>query len=136
MTETANERKYRKALENTRDSLDHLEEKYADKEVYSEFYELRGQVEEGLKANNLDNTDKLSDEKLQEELDSCIQTLIDVSITANISENIIVGNIVDLKLAKLAMTHENVAKYIERATGKKIDVVLADNDALEAEEEI
>ncbi|WP_396443344.1 hypothetical protein [Lactococcus lactis] len=77
-------------------------------------------------------TDKLSVEKLQEELDSCIQTLISVSILANGDENIVIGNFVDSRLSKLAKTHENVTKYIERVTGKNIDVVLAENAALEA----
>ncbi|KSU12974.1 hypothetical protein LMG8526HA_00202 [Lactococcus lactis] len=80
-------------------------------------------------------TDKLSVKKLQEELASCIQTLISVSILANGDENIVIGNFVDSKLSKLAKTHENVTKYIEKVTGKNIDVVLAENAALEAEEE-
>lgn len=79
--------------------------------------------------------DKLSVEILQEELESCIQTLISVSILANGDENIVIGNFVDSKLSKLAKTHENVTKYIEKVTGKNIDVVLAENAALEAEEE-
>lgn len=77
----------------------------------------------------------LSVEKLQEELESCIQTLISVSILANGDENIVIGNFVDSRLSKLAKTHENVTKYIEKVTGKNIDVVLAENAALEAEEE-
>lgn len=81
------------------------------------------------------NTDKLSVEKLQEELENCIQTLISVSIIANGDENIVIGNFVDSRLSKLAKTHENVTKYIEKVTGKNIDVVLAENAALEAEEE-
>ena len=81
------------------------------------------------------STDKLSVEKLQEELESCIQTLISVSILANGDENIVIGNFVDSRLSKLAKTHENVTKYIEKVTGKNIDVVLAENAALEAEEE-
>lgn len=80
-------------------------------------------------------TDKLSVEKLQEELESCIQTLISVSILANGDENIVIGNFVDSRLSKLAKTHENVTNYIEKVTGKNIDVVLAENAALEAEEE-
>jgi hypothetical protein len=82
-----------------------------------------------------DSTDKLSVEKLQEELESCIQTLITISILANGDENIVIGNFVDSRLSKLAKTHENVTKYIEKVTGKNIDVVLAENAALEAEEE-
>jgi len=81
------------------------------------------------------DTDELSVEKLQEELESCIQTLITVSILANGDENIIIGNFVDSRLSKLAKTHENVTKYIEKATGKNIDFVLAENAAIEAEEE-
>lgn len=81
------------------------------------------------------HTDKLSVEKLQEELESCIQTLITISILANGDENIVIGNFVDSRLSKLAKTHENVTKYIEKVTGKNIDVVLAENAALEAEEE-
>ncbi|MGV9046243.1 hypothetical protein ACN9S9_10990 [Lactococcus lactis] len=81
------------------------------------------------------DTDELSVEKLQEELESCIQTLISVSILANGDENIVIGNFVDSRLSKLAKTHENVTKYIEKVTGNNIDVVLAENAALEAEEE-
>ncbi|WP_270219937.1 hypothetical protein [Lactococcus lactis] len=80
-------------------------------------------------------TDKLSVEKLQEELESCIQTLITISILANGDENIVIGNFVDSRLSKLAKTHENVTKYIEKVTGKNIDVVLAENAELETEEE-
>lgn len=81
------------------------------------------------------DTDKLSVEKLQEELESCIQTLITISILANGDENIVIGNFVDSRLSKLAKNHENVTKYIEKVTGKNIDVVLAENAELEAEEE-
>ena len=86
-------------------------------------------------SDNSSTTDKLSAEKLQEELESCIQTLITISILANGDENIVIGNFVDSRLSKLAKTHENVTKYIEKVTGKNIDVVLAENAALEAEEE-
>ena len=86
-------------------------------------------------SDNSSTTDKLSIEKLQEELESCIQTLITISILANGDENIVIGNFVDSRLSKLAKTHENVTKYIEKVTGKNIDVVLAENAALEAEEE-
>ncbi|WP_254257773.1 hypothetical protein [Lactococcus lactis] len=86
-------------------------------------------------SDNSSDTDELSVEKLQEELESCIQTLITISILANGDENIVIGNFVDSRLSKLAKTHENVTKYIEKATGKKIDVVLAENAALEAEEQ-
>ena len=81
------------------------------------------------------HTDKLSVEKLQEELESCIQTLIEASAAANITQDIVVGNLVDRKLADLAKTHKLAVDYIEKVTGKKIDVVLAENAALEAEEE-
>ncbi|MFP7371725.1 hypothetical protein SFC12_06335 [Lactococcus lactis] len=81
------------------------------------------------------DTDKLSVEKLQEELESCIQTLITISILANGDENIVIGNFVDSRLSKLAKTHENVTKYIEKVTGKNIDIVLAENAELEAEEQ-
>lgn len=80
-------------------------------------------------------TDNLSVEKLQEELESCIQTLIEASVAANITQDIVVGNLVDRKLADLAKTHKLAVDYIEKVTGKNIDVVLAENAALEAEEE-
>ncbi|WP_249275773.1 hypothetical protein [Lactococcus garvieae] len=86
--------------------------------------------------NYLENdTDKLSVEKLQEELESCIQTLIEASVAANITQDIVVGNLVDRKLADLAKTHKLAVDYIEKVTGKNIHVVLAENAALEAEEE-
>ncbi|MGL5897966.1 MAG: hypothetical protein ACRCZN_13540 [Lactococcus lactis] len=81
------------------------------------------------------HTDKLSVEKLQEELESCIQTLIEASVAATITQDIVVGNLVDRKLADLAKTHKLAVDYIEKVTGKNIDVVLAENAALEAEEE-
>ncbi|MDM7651145.1 hypothetical protein QUF05_05595 [Lactococcus lactis] len=80
-------------------------------------------------------TDELSVEKLQEELESCIQTLIEASVAATITQDIVVGNLVDRKLADLAKTHKLAVDYIEKVTGKNIDVVLAENAALEAEEE-
>ena len=80
-------------------------------------------------------TDKLSVEKLQDELESCIQTLIEVSVAATIVQDIVVGNLVDRKLADLAKTHKLAVDYIEKVTGKNIDVVLAENAALEAEED-
>ncbi|KAF6605132.1 hypothetical protein HFD15_13910 [Lactococcus sp. EKM203L] len=55
-----------------------------------------------------------------------------ISILANDDENIVIGNFVDSRLPKFAKTHENVTKYIEKVTGKNIDVVLAENAALEA----
>ncbi len=81
------------------------------------------------------DTDSLSVEKLQEELESCIQTLIEASAAANITQDIVVGNLVDRKLADLAKTHKLAVDYIEKVTGKNIHVVLAENAALEAEEE-
>ena len=81
------------------------------------------------------HTDKLSVEKLQEELESCIQTLIEASVAANITQDIVVGNLVDRKLADLAKTHKLAVDYIEKVTGKNIDVVLAENAALETEED-
>ena len=71
-------------------------------------------------------------EKLQEELESCIQTLIEASAAANITQDIVVGNIVDRKLADLAKTNKLAVDYIEKVTGKDIDVVMAENVALEA----
>ena len=81
------------------------------------------------------DTDELSAEKLQEELESCIQTLIEASVAATITQDIVVGNLVDRKLADLAKTHKLAVDYIEKVTGKNIDVVLAENAALEAEED-
>ncbi|GFO52957.1 hypothetical protein ikelab_22320 [Lactococcus garvieae] len=81
------------------------------------------------------HTDELSVEKLQEELESCIQILIEASAAATITQDIVVGNLVDRKLADLAKTHKLAVDYIEKVTGKNIDVVLAENAALEAEEE-
>lgn len=81
------------------------------------------------------DTDELSVEKLQEELESCIQTFIEASAAATITQDIVVGNLVDRKLADLAKTHKLAVDYIEKVTGKNIDVVLAENAALEAEEE-
>ena len=81
------------------------------------------------------NTDKLSVENLKKELDDCIQTLIEASAAANITQDIVVGNLVDRKLADLAKTHKLAVDYIEKVTGKNIDVVLAENAALETEED-
>ncbi|WP_260315092.1 hypothetical protein [Lactococcus lactis] len=78
---------------------------------------------------------ELKNQKLQNELDSCIQTLIEASAAATITQDIVVGNLVDRKLANLAKTHKLAVDYIEKVTGKKIDVVLAENAALEAEED-
>ncbi|MCT3143462.1 hypothetical protein D8M10_08160 [Lactococcus lactis subsp. lactis bv. diacetylactis] len=71
---------------------------------------------------------------LKKELDDCIQTLIEASVAANITQDIVVGNLVDRKLADLAKTHKLAVDYIEKVTGKNIDVVLADNAALEEAE--
>ena len=70
--ETAKERIYREALEKTRDRLDGFEELYANKEVYYAFDELTGLVEKGLsQASKIPvSTDKLSVEKLQEQLNT------------------------------------------------------------------
>lgn len=73
-------------------------------------------------------------EKNQEELDSCIQTLIEASAAATIMQDIVVGNLVDRKLADLAKTNKLAVDYIEKVTGKNIDVVLAENAALEEAE--
>ncbi|MEG0809465.1 MAG: hypothetical protein RSC67_01600 [Carnobacterium sp.] len=80
MTETAKERIYRKTLENTRDRLDGFEEQYANKEVYSAFDELTGLVEKGLKeASEIHgSTDKLSVEKLQEQLNTAKKALTEI----------------------------------------------------------
>ncbi|MBR8674846.1 hypothetical protein GRR92_10835 [Lactococcus lactis subsp. lactis] len=71
---------------------------------------------------------------LKKELDNCIQTLIEASVAANITQDIVVGNLVDRKLADLAKTHKLAVDYIEKVTGNNIDVVLAENAALEEAE--
>ncbi|MCA1387218.1 hypothetical protein I6F34_41370, partial [Bradyrhizobium sp. BRP05] len=81
------------------------------------------------------HTDEKTVEKLQEELESCIQTLIEASAAATIMQDIVVGNLVNRKLADLAKTHKLAVDYIEKVTGENIDVVLAENAALEAEED-
>lgn len=127
--ETAKERIYREALEEIKkvcDTQDHV-----DNDLLRFFITKKMMEIENLSVT----TDKLSVDKLEEELESCIQTLISISILANGDENIVIGNFVDSRLSKLAKTHENVTKYIEKVTGKNIDVVLAENAALEAEEE-
>ncbi|WFR76497.1 hypothetical protein P9166_04835 [Lactococcus lactis] len=129
MTETAKERIYREAFEEIKivcDTQDHV-----DNDLLRFFITKKMMEIENLSVA----TDEKTVEKLQEELESCIQTLISVSILANGDENIVIGNFVDSRLSKLAKTHENVTKYIEKVTGKNIDVVLAENAALEAEEE-
>lgn len=94
-------------------------------------YDLKNEIE----ARELFDLQAEKIKNLKKELDDCIQTLISVSILANGDENIVIGNFVDSRLSKFAKTHENVTKYIEKVTGKNIDVVLAENAALEAEEE-
>ena len=104
---------------------------YVDRLVFSglDVHEMLNEIEQAI------DTDKLSVEKLQEELDSCIQTLIEASVAATITQDIVVGNLVDRKLADLAKTQKLAVDYIEKVTGKNIDVVLAENAALDAEEE-
>ncbi|MDT2880315.1 hypothetical protein [Lactococcus lactis] len=129
MTETAKERIYREAFEEIKkvcDTQDHV-----DNDLLRFFITKKMMEIENLPVT----TDKLSVEKPQEELESCIQTLIEASVAANITQDIVVGNLVDRKLAGLAKTHKLAVDYIEKVTGKNIDVVLAENAALEAEEE-
>lgn len=104
---------------------------YVDRLVFSglDVHEMLNEIEQAIES------DKLSVEKLQEELESCIQTLIEASAAATITQDIVVGNLVDRKLANLAKTHKLAVDYIEKVTGKNIDVVLAENAALEAEEQ-
>lgn len=101
----------------------------------AEIYEIELIPAELEKLHEYKIVSKLSVEKLQKELESCIQTLIEASVAATITQNIVVGNLVDRKLANLAKTHKLAVDYIEKVTGKNIDVVLAENAALEAEEE-
>lgn len=93
-------------------------------------YDLKNEIE----ARELFDLQAEKIKNLKKDLDDCIQTLISVSILANGDENIVIGNFVDSRLSKLAKTHENVTKYIEKVTGKNIDVVLAENAALEEAE--
>lgn len=109
-----------------------LSEKAGNK---AEIYEIELIPAELEKLHEYKIVSKLSVEKLQEELESCIQTLIEASVAATITQDIVVGNLVDRKLADLAKTHKLAVDYIEKVTGKNIDVVLAENAALEAEEE-
>ena len=129
MTETAKERIYREALDEIKrvcDTQDHV-----DNHLLRFFITKKMMEIEKLPVT----TDKLSVEKLQEELESCVQTLIEASVAASITQDIVVGNLVDRKLANLAKTHKLAVDYIEKVTGKNIDVVLAENAALEADEE-
>lgn len=131
MTETAKERIYREALEILRgmgiNSKNRVMMPYGVAVTAQEFIEEKLEDTENLPSA----TDKLSVEKLQEELESCIQTLIEASAAATITQDIVVGNLVDRKLADLAKTHKLAVDYIEKVTGKNIDVVLAENAALE-----
>ena len=77
---------------------------------------------------------KADNETLKKELDDCIQTLIEASAAATLTQDIVVGNLVDRKLADLAKTHKLAVDYIEKVTGKNIDVVLDENAALEEDE--
>lgn len=126
MTETAKE-----VIDRLQGEAGYATGGYVDRLVFSglDVHEMLNEIEQAI------DTDKLSVEKLQVELESCIQTLITISILANGDENIVIGNFVDSRLSKLAKNHENVTKHIEKVTGKNIDVVLAENAALEAEEE-
>lgn len=129
MTETAKERIYREAFEEIKRVCDTQE--HVDNHLLRFFITKKMMEIEKLPST----TDKLSVEKLQEELESCIQTLIEASVAATITQDIVVGNLVDRKLADLAKTHKLAVDYIEKVTGKDIDVVLAENAELEAEEE-
>ncbi|WP_342993419.1 hypothetical protein [Lactococcus lactis] len=137
--ETAKERIYREALDEINNLATYVAMDFEETGIDSvDCEKIMGIVNKAFFAGarqQSSTTDKLSVEKLQEELESCIQTLITISILANGDENIVIGNFVDSRLSKLAKTHENVTKYIEKVTGKNIDVVLAENTALEAEEE-
>ncbi len=130
--ETAKERIYREKLELISDkSMWHMNFKSSTIKMMMKNAKQALELAENLPST----TDKLSVEKLQKELESCIQTLIEVSVAATITQDIVVGNLVDRKLADLAKTHKLAVDYIEKVTGKKIDVVLAENAALEAEED-
>lgn len=106
---------------------------HTDKLSVEKLQEIR--VEELKDFNSKILQAELKNQKLQNELDSCIQTLIEASAAATITQDIVAGNLVDRKLANLAKTHKLAVDYIEKVTGKKIDVVLAENAALEAEED-
>ena len=93
-------------------------------------YDLKNEIE----ARELFDLQSEKIKNLKKELDDCIQTLIEASVAANITQDIVVGNLVDRKLADLAKTHKLAVDYIEKVTGKNIDVVLAENAALEEAE--
>ena len=147
MTEKSEERIYREAKKriNMRKNgihpsdyfegwvVDYIDSSTTDEISVEKLQEIR--IKELKDFNSTTLQVKLENQKLQKQLDSCIQTLIEASAAANITQDIVVGNLVDRKLADLAKTHENVTKYIEKVTGKNIDVVLAENASFEAEEE-
>ncbi|WP_223804691.1 MULTISPECIES: hypothetical protein [Lactococcus] len=89
--------------------------------------------------NDLENATTLKAlrelEEVKKERDELIHTLIYISAAANINQNIVEGNIADSKLAELAKTQKNAADYIEKVTGRNIEDVLAENEALAAIEE-
>lgn len=147
MTETAKERIYPEAKKriNMRKNgihpsdyfegwvVDYIDSSTTDKLSVEKLQEIR--VEELKDFNSKILQAELKNQGLKKELDSCIQTLIEASVAASITQDIVVGNLVDRKLANLAKTHKFAVDYIEKVTGKNIDVVLAENAALEAEEE-
>ena len=137
--ETAKERIYREALDEINnlaiDVAMDFEETGIDSVDCGKIMDIANKAFFAETNQQPSDTDKLSVEKLQEELESCIQTLIEASVAANITQDIVVGNLVDRKLADLAKTHKLAVDYIEKVTGKNIDVVLAENAALEAEED-
>ena len=137
--ETAKERIYREALDEINnlaiDVAMDFEETGIDSVDCGKIMDIANKAFFAETNQQPSDTDKLSVEKLQEELESCIQTLIEVSVAATITQDIVVGNLVDRKLSDLSKTHKLAVDYIEKVTGKNIDVVLAENAALEAEEE-
>ncbi|MCH5430836.1 hypothetical protein LYY03_10865 [Lactococcus lactis] len=137
--ETAKERIYREALDEINnlaiDVAMDFEETGIDSVDCGKIMDIANKAFFAETNQQPSDTDSLSVEKLQEELESCIQTLIEASAAANITQDIVVGNLVDRKLADLAKTHKLAVDYIEKVTGKNIDVVLAENAALEAEED-
>ncbi|XOW21497.1 hypothetical protein QK908_03120 [Lactococcus cremoris] len=137
--ETAKERIYREALDEINnlaiDVAMDFEETGIDSVDCGKIMDIANKAFFAETNQQPSDTDSLSVEKLQEELESCIQTLIEASVAATITQDIVVGNLVDRKLADLAKTHKLAVDYIEKVTGKNIDVVLAENAALEAEEE-
>ena len=102
---------------------------HTDKLSVEKLQEIRVEVLKDFNSKILQA--ELKNQKLQNELDSCIQTLIEASAAATITQDIVVGNLVDRKLADLAKNHKLAVDYIEKVTGKNIDVVLAENAALE-----